>query len=451
MAMVHGTLEDWVKEMDTLVHAHGLVPLPTEFHMVSDEDIYTLSSYYAPGRYQHWTHGERYWIAKQRDEQGMGRIYELVVNGDPALAYLLDKNADAHNVLVIGHVLAHTDFFARNHYLSSVRRPNIGIWFREHAEWLQDLHRKRSFSRVEKLIDAAHTLAQLVDPHYRAPELLLAPESVRPRGKSFDWVRDLYESTAAEPEDDGSYMPAYKVWPSSHDVLALVADLGHLGEEERMALRMLREEMLYFQPQAQTKFMNEGWATFWHVRLIREFSLWDEQDHIEAMRMHAMVTQSHNFFNPYYFGWTLWELLAEMHGLETCFRIVEDQTDLQWVNQWITPELVRLAQDKNVWPLERPRNPQDPPQNQEMEYYPAEDLARDVQRAFLPDTPEIFVEQIDAQSHRLDLIYHGEKPLHKEYTQDVLNAIAYLWGGDVMLTSVHKIWYGNEADWRRRA
>lgn len=446
--MVHGTLEDWVREMDQLVHAHGLQPLATEFHMVSDEDIYTLSSYFVPGRYRHWTHGERYWIAKQRDEQGMGRIYELVVNGDPALAYLLDKNADAYNVLVIGHVLGHTDFFARNRYLSAVRRPNIGIWFREHAEWLEKLHRQRSFSRVEKLMDAAHTLSQLVDPYYRAPELLTAPESPKDLRQSFEWVRELYDSPSSDSEDDSSYSPRYKMWPWTRDVLAIVADYGHLGDEERMALRMMREEMLYFQPQAQTKYMNEGWATFWHVRLTREFSLWDDQDHIEAMRMHAMVTQSHHFFNPYYFGWTLWELIAEMHGMETCFEIVEDLNDQQWVSQWITPELARLAQNRNVWPVERPRDANDPSQG--MEYYPVEDLVRDVQKAFMPDSPEIYVEQIDAQNHRMDLIYHGEKALHKEYTQDVLNAIAYLWGGDVMLTSVHKIWYGNEADWRRR-
>ena len=449
--MVHGTLDSWVQEMDQLVHAHGLTPLPTEFYLVSDEDIYTLSSYFVPGRYRHWTHGERYWMAKQRDEQGMGRIYELVVNGDPALAYLLDKNADAYNVLVIGHVLGHTDFFARNQYLSLVRRPNIGMWFREHAQWLEDLHRQRSFSRVEKLIDAAHTLSQLVDPYYRAPEFLRVPgkENYLRQQKSFDWVQELYEPTAPDFGDDASYVPSFKIWPYTQDVLALVADYGHLGEEERVALRMLRDEMLYFQPQARTKFMNEGWATFWHVRLIREFSQWDDQDHIEAMRMHALVTQSRNFFNPYYFGWTLWELLYELHGLETCFEIVADQTDLQWINQWITPELVRLAQDKNWWPLERPIDPED--LNKGTEYYPIEDLMHDVQRVFQPDGPEIFVEQIDAQSHRLDLIYHGERPLHKEYTQDVLNAVAYLWGGDVMLTSAHKIWYGNEADWRRRA
>ncbi len=447
--MVHGTLDSWVQEMVEIAQRYGLQPLPTEFHLVADEEIYTLSSYFAPGRYRHWTHGERYWMAKRRDEQGLGRIYELVVNSDPALAYLLKKNADAYNVLVIAHVLGHTDFFARNQYLSAVRRPHIGIWFSEHAAWLDELHRQRSFSRVEKLIDAAHTLHQLIDPYYRRPQLRTGPEPKTRSTRSFDWIKELYQNEESEAQNDDHYTPRYQVWPNTHDVLAIVADYGHLSDEERAALLMLREEMLYFQPQGATKYMNEGWATFWHVRLTRDFSQWDEQDHIEAMRMHAMVTQHQHFFNPYYFGWMLWELLAEIHGIQTCFEIVADQSDREWVNQWITPELVRLAQNKQVWPLDRPVDPSNPERG--TKYYPVDDLLHDVQNMFVSDTPEIFVEHMDALSHSLQLVYRGEKPLHSDYTQDVVNAISYLWGGDVKLNSPHHTWYGHEADWRRRS
>jgi stage V sporulation protein R len=447
--VVHGTLDSWVREMVDLAHDNALEPLATEFHLVPDEEIYTLSSYFAPGRYRHWTHGERYWMAKQRDEQGMGRIYELVVNSDPALAYLLIKNADAYNVLVVAHVLGHADFFARNHFLSAVRRPHIGLWFGEHAAWLEDLHRQQSFSRVEKLIDAAHTLHQLVDPYYRAPQLRTRPETTVRSARSFDWVKELYRGDDGELKEDISYTPNYRVWPNTHDILAIIADYGHLADEERTALRMIRDEMLYFRPQAETKYMNEGWATFWHVRLTRAFTQWDEQDHIEAMRMHAMVTQHQHFFNPYYFGWTMWELISELHGLETCFEIVADQTDRQWVNQWITPELVKLAQNKLVWPVDRPVDVQDPTRG--TEYYPIDDLLHDVQKVFVPDMPEIFVTAMDALSHSLDLAYNGSKPLRSDYTQDVVNAIAYLWGGDVTLVSPHHTWYGHEADWRRRS
>lgn len=447
--MVHGTLDSWVQEMVELARQNELAPLATEFHLVPDEEIYTLSSYFAPGRYRHWTHGERYWMAKQRDEQGKSRIYELVVNSDPALAYLLIKNADAYNVLVVAHVLGHTDFFARNQYLSAVRRPHIGIWFGEHAAWLEDLHRQHSFSRVEKLIDAAHTLHQLVDPYYRPPQLRTRPEPYLRAPRSFDWIKELYHAAPATSEEDPNYVPNYRVWPNTHDILAIVSDWGRLADEERTALRMLRDEMLYFQPQAQTKYMNEGWATFWHVRLTRDFAQWDEQDHIEAMRMHALVTQHQHFFNPYYFGWTLWELIAELHGLHTCFEIAADQTDLQWINQWITPELVKLAQNKNVWPISRPVDPNDPTQG--AEYYPVDDLLHDVQKVFVPDTPEIFVTGMDALSHSLDLEYRGQKPLHSQYTQDVVNAIAYLWGANVKLVSPHYTWYGHEVDWRRRS
>ncbi len=447
--MVHGTLDSWVQEMAEIADRHGLKPLPTEFYLVPDDEIYTLSSYFAPGRYRHWTHGERYWMTKGRDETGLGRVYELVINSDPALAYLLIKNPDADNVLIIAHVLGHSDFFARSRDLTKVRRTHIALWFNEHAQWLDALHRQQSFRRVEKLVDAAHTLHQLVDPYYRAPEYRAQRPSRQPVVGAFDWIKELYQDVEPAENDASSYRPNYHVWPNTRDVLAIVADYGHLSDEERTALRMIRDEMLYFRPQRETKFMNEGWATLWHVRLTRAFSQWDEEDHIEAMRMHALVADAQQFFNPYYFGWTLWEVLVELYGVQACFDIVEEQTDLTWVNQWVTEDVVKLAQDKAWWPSERPINPASPAEG--LQYYPLEDLRRDVQRVFMPQEPEIFVSSMDALTHSLELTYAGPKALHRDYTQDVVNAIAYLWGGPVKLVSPHHTWIGHESDWLRRS
>ena len=445
--MVHGTLDTWVEELNQLALAANLRPLPTEFQVVSDEVIYTLSSYLVPGRYRHWSYGERYWIAKQQDERRLGRIYELVVNGDPAIAYLLDKNPDAYHVLVIGHVLAHADFFAHNRWLSQVRRQNVGLWFREHAQWIENLHQQHGFARASALLDAARTLYQLIDSHYRPPTLERSPLAPEPAPAPFDWVRHLYDEPKFEPLEAPS-APTYRVWPKTRDVLALMGDLGRLDEDERVAIAMLREEMLYFRPQQETKVMNEGWATYWHVRLIRHFSQWDDQDHIEAMRLHAQVTQPSQLLNPYYLGWTLWELLAESFGLTRCQTMIEQETDQSWIRQWFSDDVVRLGQDRHLLPDHRPISPDDP--KGESEYYPPAELKEDIQRAFVVDTPEIIVSAIDPDTHRLTLSYEGKNPLHPSYTQDVVDAIAFLWGGPVSLVSHHRTWQGDEHAWQKR-
>lgn len=442
--MVHGTLDTWAKELSALAATHGLNPLPTEFHVVSDEAIYTLSSYLVPGRYRHWSYGERYWMAKQQDEQGLGRIYELVVNSDPSIAYLLDKNADAYNVLVMAHVLAHTDFFGQSRWLTQARRDQAGLWFTQHAEWLENLHHRHGFERAEHLIDAARTLYQLVDPHYRSPTLEY-PKQHQPQTNRFSWVKELTESPE-EIDVSPSGPPRYHIWPHSQDILALVAELGHLEDDERVALQMLRDEMLYFRPQQQTKVMNEGWATFWHVRLIREFSQWDDADHIEAMRLNANVTQPTHLLNPYYLGWTLWELLAEKHGMTMCRTMVAEETDQSWLSQWLTDDIVQEAQKREQLPSQRIPDPDKP---DELEYYPPDELKKDIQAAFVYDVPQITIADIDS-GHRLTLAYSGEKPLHPQYTQDVVNAIAYLWSGPVSLKTGTKKFEGKAEEWRRR-
>lgn len=445
--MVHGTLDSWVQELYHLALDVGLNPLPTEFEVVSDDVIYTLSSYLVPGRYRHWSYGERYWMAKQQDEQSLGRIYELVVNGDPAIAYLLDKNPDAYHVLVIGHVLAHADFFARNRWLSQVRRHNVGLWFREHAQWIDNLHQQHGFARASALLDAARTLYQLVDDHYRPPTLERAQPTRDLAPARFDWVRHLYDEQPPDPVGPKG-APVYHVWPKTRDLLGLVGDLGRLDDDERVAITMLREEMLYFRPQQETKVMNEGWATYWHVRLMRQFSAWDDEDHIEAMRLHAQVTQSGRLLNPYYLGWTLWELLADSLGLASCRAMIEEETDQSWLGQWLSVDLVQLGQERHLLPDQRPADPDQP--NGDWEYYPPQDLRKDIQRAFMADIPEIIVSAIDAATHHLTLRYDGPNALHPSYTQDVVNAIAFLWGGPVSLVSRHRTWQGDEVAWQKR-
>jgi stage V sporulation protein R len=57
----------------------------------------------------------------------------------------------------------------------------------------------------------------------------------------------------------------------------------------------------------QTKTMNEGWASFWHSRIMRELDLTDNE-HLEFAELHSGVVSPHKGqLNPYYLGYKIFE------------------------------------------------------------------------------------------------------------------------------------------------
>ncbi len=112
-------LERAIGEIHAVARGFGLDPLPTHFELVPAAVMYEVSAYGLPGRFSHWTAGKAYQHMKTRYDFGLSRIYELVINADPAQAFLLENNTLLANKLVVAHVFAHADFFKHNAYFRS--------------------------------------------------------------------------------------------------------------------------------------------------------------------------------------------------------------------------------------------------------------------------------------------------------------------------------------------
>src|SRR5687767_10019057 len=115
-------LNDFYKKAMDLAHEWGLEPFETDFHVVPSHKIYEVASYGIPNHYNHWSYGRDYFRQKTMYDHGYGKIYELVINSDPAQAFLLDTNSLLENCFVIAHVLGHSDFFANNEYFAHTNR-----------------------------------------------------------------------------------------------------------------------------------------------------------------------------------------------------------------------------------------------------------------------------------------------------------------------------------------
>ncbi|MCY0886813.1 MAG: SpoVR family protein, partial [Firmicutes bacterium] len=272
---LQGFLDRAWEEAETL----GLRPHPVEFEVVPSTAIFELASYGMPGHWSHWTYGRDYWQFKQRMESGHGRLYEMVVNTNPAHAYLLDSNTVAAQKLVVAHVLGHSDVFA-NHERFRDTPKDMDRSMAAARERFAEYEAEYGADRLERLLDAALSLSAQVAPDRPA-------EGAAPAGAgAHDRYRDLFG-------DGDSPHPAHRrraPYPlPTYDVLGFLARHSPVLEEwERDVLEAVRREALYFEPQRVTKLVNEGYATLVHNTLLSRLPIGDDEA-LEAARVHAQV------------------------------------------------------------------------------------------------------------------------------------------------------------------
>jgi stage V sporulation protein R len=345
----------------------GLDPFPIHFEVVPASIMYEVGSYGLPGRFSHWTHGKAFHQMKTMYDYGLSKIYELIINTNPAQAFLLEGNTLIQNKLVIAHVIGHSDFFKCNEYFKHTSRQMVET-AAVNADRLRQYEYRHGTLEVEKYLDAVLSIQEHIDPNIRTrrrTEEEWADRRRKPQGRitPYDdlWRRDQKEEVPApgrkfpeEPEKDllwflMHYSPTMEDW--QRDVVSVV-----------------RAEMLYFLPQMQTKVMNEGWASFWHTRILREMDLSDDE-HMEFVRLHSGVLSPSprgRQINPYYVGFKIFEDIERRwngdlsekerreyrernngqewpfknQGREKMFEIREMENDVSFLRNYLTEHLV---------------------------------------------------------------------------------------------------------------
>ncbi|MBI4576375.1 MAG: SpoVR family protein [Planctomycetes bacterium] len=242
-----------------------------------------------PTRYPHWRFGMQYEQIAKGHSYGLQKIYELVINNDPCYAYLLRSNSLVDQKMVMAHVYGHCDFFKNNYWFGRTSRKmmdqmaNHGTRVRRYI----DLY---GLEAVEEFIDACLSLENLIDLH--APFIRRHEE--RPRtevGEEEDEeerfrapvrklrAKDYMDKFVNPPEFLEEQRQAMEErlerqrrFPEEpeRDVLAFLIQHAPLDRWQRDVLTIVRDEAYYFAPQGMTKIMNEGWASYWHSRIMTE-------------------------------------------------------------------------------------------------------------------------------------------------------------------------------------
>lgn len=357
-------LETAIGEITEIAQGFGLDFYPMRYEICPSDIIYTFGAYGMPTRFSHWSFGKTFNRMKMQYDLGLSKIYELVINSNPCYAFLLDGNSLVQNKLIVAHVLAHCDFFKNNARFSRTNR-NMVESMSAAAERIRQYEMDFGAEKVEKFLDAVMAIQEHIDPVLHKPygqdknrylEWRRREEKERnaktPTPSPYEdlWVLDdtlTGKGTGAESAADARRVPPHP----EKDLVWFVQEFSPVLEDwQRDIMSMLRDEMLYFWPQIETKIMNEGWATFWHQRIMRELPLTSEETVEYAKLNSAVVQPSRHSLNPYYLGLKMFEDIEKRFGRERMFEVREMDSDPSFIRNYMTKE---LADDLDLYVFEK--------------------------------------------------------------------------------------------------
>jgi stage V sporulation protein R len=355
-------LEYAIDEITEIAKGFGLDFYPMRYEICPADIIYTFGAYGMPTRFSHWSFGKQFYKMKLHYDLGLSKIYELVINSDPCYAFLLDTNSLIQNKLIVAHVLAHCDFFKNNARFVNTKRDMVESMAAT-ADRIKHYEHKYGKETVEKFLDAVLAIQEHIDPSLMRPKLAWSiedgteEESVKKPQSPYD---DLWRLD--KKQEKKSQLPSMrkrKKFPPQpeKDLLLFIEEYSReLDEWQRDILTMMREEMLYFWPQLETKIMNEGWASYWHQRILREMDLTSDEA-VEFAKLNAGVVQpSRTSINPYYLGLKIFEDIEERYnnpteemkrdgvkpgsGREKMFEVREIESDISFLRNYLNKDLV---------------------------------------------------------------------------------------------------------------
>ncbi len=447
-------LEQWNDKIVALVERFGLDPYGQEFEICDHEDMLSYMVYSGmPSHYPHWSYGKNFEKTKTLYEYGVsGLPYEMVINSNPSIAYLMRDNSLALQILTMAHVYGHNDFFKNNFTFRSTRAEFTIETFKSHANRVRRYVEDPSIGleKVEAVLDAAHALS-LQCRRNLAIKKPTASEERQMKLDEFEPPADPFRAIhrpAETPTPDLRKVPLYP----DEDLLTFIRDHNpQLAEWERDLLTIVHKQAQYFVPQIETKIMNEGWASFWHKRIVEALDL-PQGLHLEFIIRHTQVLRpSPGGLNPYHVGMKIWEDIEKRWdhptaeeieefgprrktGMEKLFEVREVERDASFLRRYLTEELIR---ELKLFEYKSRGN------EQVVSRVADDDNWRQIRETLIQNVgtatiPVIKVEDSDYLNNRTLLLkhHHDGRDLQLEYAEKTLKYVQQLWDHDVVMETV---------------
>ncbi|MCE9595796.1 MAG: SpoVR family protein [Planctomycetes bacterium] len=389
----------WAERIEKVARGYELDFREVVFELLDSKDVNGIAAYGGfPVRYPSWRFGMEFERLDKGYEYGLSKIYELVINNDPVIAYLVKSNSLLEQKLVMAHVFGHADFFAHNCWFAASDRHMLETMGR-HSTAVRRMVDRHGLERVETFMDQALSLENLLDPYLPLREHLAQAKPLA-RAK----------------------LPTY-------DLLGFLVERAPLDDWQREILRIVRAEAYYFQPQRMTKIMNEGWASFWHSRILTE-SVLDASEIVDFADCHSGATaRAPGRVNPYKLGIELFRYAEELgHDI---FALRRRHNDASLIDELVDETFIEREQlflyGKNA------RSSRVEVTDRDWRKVKNRLLA-DLAWGGLPQI-ELIAVDADGKGELVLLHHHDGRDLQLGHARETLLRVAALWKGPVHLST----------------
>ncbi|EXJ11587.1 SpoVR family protein [Nitrincola nitratireducens] len=297
-------LEAFDRELARIAKDFGLDTYPNQIEIITSEQMMdAYSSIGMPLNYNHWSFGKQFVETEQNYSRGrMGLAYEIVINSDPCIAYLMEENTLCMQALVIAHACyGHNSFFKGNYLFRTWTDASAIIDYLLFAKnYIRECEERHGVEEVEAILDSCHALMNYGVNRYKRPRpLTAAEERERQRSREAYMQQHLNELWNTIPKKEGpadAQQARYPVEPEENILYFIEKNAPLLESWQRELIRIVRKLAQYFYPQKQTQVMNEGWACFWHHTLLHQ--LYDEGRVDDGFMMEFLHSHSSVIYQP---------------------------------------------------------------------------------------------------------------------------------------------------------
>ena len=470
------SLEILELEIGRIAEGYRLDSYPNQIEIITTEQMMdAYSSTGMPLGYHHWSLGKQFLSTEQQYRRGhMGLAYELVINSNPCIAYLMEENTLALQALVIAHAcFGHNSFFKGNYLFKTWTDASAIVNYLLFAKgYIAECEERHGLDATESLLDSCHALMNYGVDRFRRPSPISAEQEKRRQIEREEYqqqqVNDLWRTIPEKVESVDQEWPRFPAEPQENLLYFIEKNAPLLEPWEREIVRIVRKTAQYFYPQRQTKVMNEGWATFWHYTLLNTLydeGMVDDGFILEILQSHTNVIFQPEYDSPYYSGINPYTLgyamftdirricedptdedrrffpeIAGKDWLDTVHHAMENFKDESFILQFLSPEVIRNLKLFNILDDDKNREIEVTAIHDDQGYRRIREELAD-QYNLSKQEPNIQVYEVDLRGSRsltLQHIQNDRIPLDNDDATDVLKHLHHLWRFDVRLDSIQE-------------
>jgi stage V sporulation protein R len=429
-------LKKWDDKIIKIANSYNLDWFPINYEICDYYEMIGHMSYHGmPSHYNHWSFGKSFERTHFMYNQGQsGLPYELIINSNPSIAYLMRENPLYLQILIMAHCVGHSDFFKNNRCFKNTDPEHVVSRMRNAKKRAQEYVENPNIGqeKVEDFFDNLHAInfqTNRYDTIRRTKEEIKKSEierynAFKEKGIKLD-TKHLNNRLLKPDYDLLSFFMEY--YPDKFENWQL--DI----------INTVKNDSLYFIPQIKTKILNEGWASFWHYKILHELKL-DDKYHLPFLKMHNAVVRPHiGGLNPYHLGFHLFTKIEEKYGLEKCFEIREIHDDISAIRLYFDEEDIR---ELNIFSYVRKKGG-----DVYIEKVADHDEWKAVKNEMIRNIsinkiPHIYCERVEGDGTLVLKHEHDGRDLDLQYANKVVEHIKNLWKKNVKLYTLieDEIW-----------